>query len=152
MNLALERYADNPIIDELVVWPPRSCRIESIRACCVLFRKPFIELQMTDGEMIIRHFERQSFAGYWAEACVILELVTSIKLVSDFSFEAVSDREKLEREVLANREECIEESEQMYAEGMYQQFLMQYGEDCKNLPPQSLQKLTHARQQLGLTG
>jgi hypothetical protein len=152
MNLALERHADNPIIDELVCWPPRPCRIESIRACCVLFRKPFIEIQMADGEVIHRHFSRQSFARYWAEACVILELVTSIKLVSDFSFETVSDREKLEREVLANREECIEESEQMYAEGMYQQFLMQYGEDCKNLSPESLQKLTHARQQLEQTG
>ena len=151
MNLALERHADNPIIDELVCWPPRPCRIESIRACCVLFRKPFIEIQMADGEVIHRHFSRQSFARYWAEACVILELVTSIKLVSDFSFETVSDREKLEREVLANREECIEESEQMYAEGMYHQFLMQYGEDCKNLPPESLQKLTHAKQQPGQT-
>ena len=151
MNLALERYADNPIIDELVCWPPRSCRIESIRACCVLFRKPFIELQMADGEVIHSHFTRQSFAEYWAEACVILELITSIKLVSDFSFQAISDRQKLEREILANRDECIEESEQMYDEGMYQKFLMQYGEDCNNLSPEILQKITHARQQLGLT-
>ena len=44
MNLALERYADNPIIEELVCWPPRARRMISIRAGNVLFRKPFVTL------------------------------------------------------------------------------------------------------------
>jgi hypothetical protein len=148
MNLALERYADNPIIDELVCWPPRNRRIESIRACCVLFRRPFIEVEIEGGEIFQRHFARASFASYWAEACVILESITSIKLISEFNFEPVDDAEQLVQRVLVDREECIEESNQMFDEGMYEQFLMQYGEDCKNLPPDTVQRIARARRQL----
>jgi hypothetical protein len=151
MNLALERYADNPIIDELVCWPPKPQRIKSIRAGNVLFRKPFIEVEMEGGEIYQRQFVRDSFPGFWAQACVILETVTDIKLVSDFGFAPVADRAGLVADVLANRDECIGESNQMFEEGMYEQFLMQYGEDCANLPADALRKIAHARQQLGLS-
>jgi hypothetical protein len=150
MNLALDRYADNPIIDELVYWPPKRHRIESVRACCVMFRKPFIEVSMEGGEVFQLHFGRDSFARYWAEASVILETITSIKLISDFRFEPIGNSEKLVQEVFAQRDECIRESNLMFDEGMYQQFLLQYGEDCKNLPPDAVQKITYAREQLGI--
>jgi hypothetical protein len=103
---------------------------------------------MEGGEVFQLHFGRDSFARYWAEASVILETITSIKLISDFSFEPISDPEKLAREVLANRDECIDESNLMFDEGMYEQFLVQYGEDCENLPPDTVQRITHARKQL----
>ena len=151
MNLALERYADNPIIDELVCWPPKPRRMNSIRAANVLFRKPFIEVEMEDGEIFQRQFARDSFSSYWAEACVILETMTGIKIISDFNFAPVADRARLVADVLANRDECIEECNQMFDEGMYTQFLMQYGEDSANLPEDALQKIAHARQQLGLS-
>ena len=147
MNLALERYADNPIIDELVCWPTRPTRVISIRAGNVLFRKPFIEVEIEGGEIFQRQFPRDSFSSYWAEACVILETMTDIKLISGFNFDPVVDRAKLVADVLANRDECIEECNQMYAEGMFPQFLMQYGEDCANLPEDTLQKIAHAKQQ-----
>lgn len=121
-----------------------------MRACCVMFRKPFIEVEMEGGEIFQRHFARESFARFWAEACVILKTITSIELISDFSFEPISDPEKLVREVLTNRDECIDESNQMFDEGMYEQFLMQYGEDCENLPRDTVQRITHARKQLGM--
>ena len=151
MNLALERYADNPIIDELVCWPPKPHRMKSIRAGNVLFRKPFIEVEMADGEIYQRQFGRDSFAAFWAEACVILDTMTAIELVSEFRFAPVADRARLVADVLANRDECIEESNQMFEEGMYEQFLMQYGEDCAHLPEDALHKIAHARQQLGLS-
>jgi hypothetical protein len=72
MNLALDHLADNPIIDELLCWAPRTRRIKSVRACSTMFRKPFIEVECEDGEVFHRHFARDSFAGYWAEAWVIL--------------------------------------------------------------------------------
>jgi hypothetical protein len=125
--------------------------MKSIRAGNVLFRKPFIEVEMEGGEVFQRQFARDSFPGFWAKACVILESITDIKLISDFSFAAVADRASLEADVLNNRDECIEESNQMFDEGMYEQFLMQYGEDCANLPEDALQKIAHARQQLGLS-
>jgi hypothetical protein len=115
-----------------------------------MFRKPFIEVEMEGGEIFQRHFARESFARFWAEACVILKTITSIELVSDFSFEPISDPEKLVREVLANRDECIDESNLMFDEGMYEQFLMQYGEDCENLPRDTVQRIAHAREQLGM--
>ncbi len=145
MNLALECYADNPIIDELVVWPPRRCRIKRVRGCNVLFRKPFIEVELEDGEIFQRHFPRQSFARYWAEACVILQTITAIETVAEFGFEPVADRAALEAEVLARRRECIDEVDPMYDEGMYAQFLMQFGADCKDLPPETEQRLVEAR-------
>ncbi|MDH3221262.1 MAG: hypothetical protein OEO19_17160 [Gammaproteobacteria bacterium] len=151
MNLALERYADNPIIDELVCWPPRSRRILSVRACNVLFRKPFIEVTLGDGEVFQRHFARESFARYWAETIVILDTITRIETISDFRFAAMPEPQKLAREVLENRAECIEECDAMFTEGMYEQFLMQYGEDCKNLPPDTRHKIDHARGALGLS-
>ncbi len=144
MNLALDQLADNPIIDELVVWPPRNQRIISLRACSVMFRKPFIEVTLADGEVFQRHFPRPSFGKYWAEVVVILETLTRIKLVSDFSFDAVADREELVARVLACRDESIVEADQMFEEGMYAQFLMQFGEDCANLPAEVVQRIAIA--------
>ena len=146
MNLLLDEYAENPVIDELVFWPPKKLRIISIRACSVMFRKPFIEVEMEDGEVFHRHFARPSFVESWAEACVILETVTRIKLISDFSLDAVKDRERLVREVLARRDESIAESNLMFDEGMYAQFLLQYGEDCHDLPADAERRIAVARQ------
>jgi len=151
MNLALESFADNPIIDELVSWPPRPQRIVSIRACNTLFRKPFIEVVLQDGETFHRHFERNAFSQHWAEACVILDAITSIDLISDFDFAPLAKPEALRQKVLQCRDECIEESTEMYREGMYEQFLMQFGPDCKNLPSDTIENINVARRQLGIT-
>ena len=145
MNAALDRYADNPIIDELVAWPPRSERILSVRACNALFRKPFIEVEMQGGEIFQRHFPRQDFARHWAEARVILGALTCIELKSDFACAAHPDAERLAREALATRAECIAECERMFDEGMYAQFLLQYGEDCRDLPAETERRLEQAR-------
>ena len=99
MNLALDHYADNPIVDELVFWPPKSHRIKSVRACSPMFRKPFIEVELEDGDLFHRHFARDSFAQFWAEACVILDTLTSIELISDFSFKPLAQPEKLQQQV-----------------------------------------------------
>ncbi len=152
MNLALDHLADNPIIDELVCWPPRTQRIKSVRACSAMFRKPFIEVECGDGEVFHRHFARDSFADYWAEAWVILDTLTTIELISDFDFKPVAEPEKLARQVLQTRDECIAESDLMFEQGMYSQFLMQYGEDCKNLPAQALQRIAEARKQVEPAG
>lgn len=150
MNLTLDRYTENPIIDELVFWPPKQNRILSLRACCAMFRKPFIEISIEGCEVFQRHFGTDSFARYWAEASVFLEAITSIKLISDFSFEPIGDPGKFVREVLANRAECIDESNLMFDQGRYQRFLLQYGEDCKNLPADAVQKIACAGEQLGI--
>ena len=105
---------------------------------------------MAGGEMFQRHFPRPGFAGFWAEACVVLGALTSIELVADFSFEPHRDAAKLAREALAVRDECIAECDAMFAEGMYAQFLMQFGPDCKDLPEATGRKLCIARRELGI--
>jgi hypothetical protein len=148
MKLALEQLSDNPIIDELVYLPLHSRRITSLRACSVMFRKPFIEVTLADGEVIQRHFPRPSFGEHWAEACVILETLTRIKLISDFNFNPVADREELVRRVLTCRDECIAEANQMFEQGFYGQFLSQFGEDYDQLPVEVEQRIAEARNQM----
>jgi hypothetical protein len=149
MKMALDQLADNPIIDELAFLPAKSVRIVSLRACCVMFRKPFFEVAMANGEMIQRHFRRPSFAEYWAEASVILETLTRIELISDFRFNPVIDRDELVSRVLACRDECIAEANQMFEQGMYEQFLLQFGVDCAHLPAEVEQRIAEARKHLG---
>jgi hypothetical protein len=146
MNLALEELADNPIIDELVRWPPRSQRMISIRACSVLFRKPFIEVQLDNGEVFQRHFQRAGFARDWAEASVILETLTAAKIVSEFDFAPLADREALEARVNACRDECVAEANKMYEQGFYKQFLHQFGVDYRDLSEETVERIAHARQ------
>ena len=148
MNSLLDEYGYNPIIYELVFRPPQKQRIISIRACSVLFRRPFIEVEMEDGEVFQRHFLREGFAEAWAEACVILETVTCIKFSAEFRFDAVKDRERLVTEVLEQRDECIAQSNLMFDQGMYAQFLEQYGADCHNLPEDAERRIAEARKQL----
>lgn len=152
MNATLDRFADNPIIDELVSWPPRSQPIERVRACNVLFRKPFIEVRMRGGEVFQRHFPRQDFARYWAEARVILATLTAIELQSDFDCEPPHNAGQLAQTVLDTREQCIAESDSMFVEGLYEQYLMQFGKDYRDLPDETRQKLEQARRALGVDG
>lgn len=148
MNLALEEFADNPIIDELLRWPPREKRMQSIRACSVLFRKPFIEVQLGDGEVFQRHFARPEFGAHWAEASVILQTLTGAEIISEFDFVPLSNPDELVQRVLDCRAECIAEADLMYEQGMYGQYLHQFGPDCRNLPPDTLERIEHARAEL----
>jgi hypothetical protein len=148
MKLALDELADNPILDELLFWMPKDQRIVSLRACSVLFRRPFIEFQQADGKMVQRHFERASFAGHWAEALVILETLTDIEIVSDFAFTPVSNRQELVDRALACRERCIAEADKMFEQGFYGQYLYQFGENCRELPAQTRKRIAEARQKL----
>lgn len=151
MNLALDEFAENPIIDELLVRPPRQQRMISVRACSVMFRKPFVEVQMANGEMFQRHFPRPSFAEHWAEASVILETLTRIEIISDFSFTPVADRDALVQRVLACRDECISEANLMFEQGMYAQYLQQFGADCRDLPEECERRVAQARNSLAVT-
>ena len=148
MNLAFEELADNPVIDELVRWPPRTQAIRSIRACNVLFRKPFIEVTLADGEVFQRHFARPDFAEHWAEASVILETLTDIELVAEFAFTPIRDRSALVDRILDCRRDCIVEAEKMFEQGMYRQYLSQFGEDYRDLPEVILDHMETARQAL----
>lgn len=146
MNLALDRFAeDNAIIDELVFWPPKPTPIRRVRACSSMFRKPFIEVEMVDGHTFQRHFARDRFADEWARAVVVLETLTDIELVDELRVPPPPDAESLRNEALTVRDECIAECEPMYDQGMYQQYLLQFGPNCRDLPETTLARIEHAR-------
>jgi len=148
MNLVLDRYADNPIIDELVSWPPNPQKVKSLRGCLPMIRKPFIEIEYVGGELLHRHFTKNSFVEFWSEAVVIVGAITDIEVISEFKFQPVQNRDNLNTEVLESRQECIEESNQIFDGGMFQLFLDQYGANCKNLPASAVNNIAEAKKKI----
>ena len=92
-------------------------------------------------------FPRSGFSNFWAEAVVILGLVTDIEIVSDFKFRPVDNQSELINEVLAEKQECIDDSRKMFEASIYGSFLDQFGENCKDLPHDILDKVAFAREQ-----
>ncbi|MFT5502987.1 MAG: hypothetical protein ACI845_000596 [Gammaproteobacteria bacterium] len=149
MNITLDHFAeDNPVIDELVENPPRSRKVISLRASNPIFRKPFIEIELDNGQLIQRHFMKADFAKYWAEAVVILETITTIRVESDFAYTPVSDRENLEQQVLDQRESSISECNEIFGHGWYKVYLQQFGRDCKKLPAETIRNIQKAMQEM----
>jgi len=145
MNLTLDRYADNPIIDELVSWPPKPQKIKSLRGCFPMIRKPFIEIEYIGGESKHQQFQKSSFVQFWSEAIVIIKAITDIEVISEFKFQPAQNQEKLRQEVLDCRDECIEESVPMFAAGMFQLYLDQFGVNYKDLPVATQNNIAAAR-------
>ena len=148
MNHTLDQFTDNPIIDELVCWPPRVQAISSIRASAPMFRKPFIEVTLEDGEVFSVSFIRENFAHYWAEAKVILETLTAIELVSEFRVTNYPGSDALVAEILEEKADSLAGAELMFNNGMYQQYLWQFGNDYKALPGEVVGKLAVARSKI----
>ena len=148
MNHTLDQFTDNPIIDELVCWPPRAQAISSIRASAPMFRKPFIEVTLDDGETFSVSFVRENFAHYWAEAKIILETLTAIELISEFRAAEYRGREELVAEILEEKADSMVGAELMFNSGMYQQYLWQFGNDYKGLPDEVVGKLAAAQAKL----
>ena len=145
MNHTLDQFTDNPIIDELVCWPPRSQSVSSVRASSSLFRQPFVEITMDDDETITRSFAKGGFTEYWTEAKVILETLTPIKLISDVKVAESIDIDALVARIREERDESITEAGFMFDNGMYQQYLWQFGRDYKGLPDQVVQNIAVAQ-------
>ena len=145
MNAVLGRFSDNPVIGKIVEWPPHKQKIKVLRGSLPVFRKPFIEIEFENGKVSSFGFPKSGFAKFWSESVVILETITDIEIVSEFDFRPAENRSELLKQILEDREECIADSRQMYSAGMYKQFLDQYGENCKDLPDDVLEKITLAR-------
>jgi len=148
MNLVLDRYADNPIIEALVCWPPGQQKVKSIRGCFPMIRHPFIEVETVDGELTHRHFQKDTFIYFWSEAEVIISAITDIELISEFNYQPMQNPQTLAKEVLEFRKECIEDSHQMFVAGMFQLFLDQYGANCTDLPASVRKNIAEAKNRI----
>lgn len=146
MKLALDKYADNPIIDELIDRADNSQPIKSLRACAPIWRKPFIEIEYRHrGKMDHMHFPKELFIHYWSEAAVVLETLTDIELNSEFRPDPIENRKATVETILSTRNACIRECDSMFESGMYQVYLDQFGANSKDLPADTLEKLETAR-------
>lgn len=149
MKLALDRFADNPVIDELICWTENNPSIKSLRACAVIWRKPFIEIEYQNSKKLDHmHFPKELFIHYWSEATVVLGTLTDIELISEFKCNSVENRKATVETILSTRNACIRECDSMFDSGMYQVYINQFGANCKDLPEDTLAKLEIARQKV----
>ena len=148
MKLTLDKFADNPIIDELLCWWDSSKKIVALRASAPLWRRPFIEISYAGNSINHMHFPREMFIHYWSRAVIILDALTDIKLESEFKHHPVEERETLEKTIASTHEACIRECEGMFESGFYKVYLDQFGSNCKNLPEEVIAKLEKARSEL----
>lgn len=147
MNLALSEYADNPIIDRLVQWPPRKQKIIQLRGSAPVLRNPFIEIDFENNRTERYSFSKSQFSQYWAEAKVILNTLTDINIVSEVRYQPDVSEHELVADILQTKSEAIDESMEIFNAGMYRVFLEQFGENCKELPPEVEQCIATARMQ-----
>ena len=145
MKLALDRFADNPVIDELICWIDSNRPIKSLRACAPIWRKPFIEIEYRNLKKIDHmHFSKELFIHYWSEATVILDTLTDIELISEFKCHSIANRQATVETILSTRNACIIECDAMFESGIFRVYLDQFGVNCKNLPEDTRQKIKSA--------
>ncbi len=145
MKLALDRFADNPVIDELICWIENNQAIKSLRASAPIWRKPFIEIEYRISKKLDHmHFPRELFIHYWSEATVVLETLTDIELIAEFKCNPVKNRKATIETILSTRNACIRECDSRFESGMYQVYINQFGANCKGLPEDTLGKLESA--------
>ena len=148
MNIVLDKFTDNPIIDELVCQRSHLHKIKSLRASCTLWRKSFVEINHDGGKLDHMKFDREGFVTDWAEATVILQTLTDIKLMAEFDYRPPADKDILIAKVLHARDQCIEECQTMFDSGFYQVYFNQFGHNCKGLPGETLKNIQAAREAL----
>lgn len=137
MNLLLDEYADNPVIDEVVYWPPK-CVLRIIEK-----KSPFgVEVIFNDNSRHITTFEnmdKANFQMWWQEAHEILELVTNIEVIGSMSKSEREISEESESKIFNRRNELIQSCLSKYQgyendEFTKNWFVEQFGFNCSNLP------------------
>ncbi len=146
-----ELFGDNPIIAALMLDGNRSIPLRSARASKPLLREPFVEAMRVDGEIELHTFSREGFADSWAEARLILALLSNLDIQSDFD-PGILERESQRRvEILHIRDHSIGASRELFAQGRFAEVVECYGPDCGHLPGEVDQMLNAARQQIKKT-
>jgi hypothetical protein len=128
--------------------PPRSEKILRLRGCAPVVRKPFIEIELSNGRSERHSFAKAEFARLWGEATIIVKTLTDIDIVSEVRYQPDVAEEQLVRDILQSRAEAIDESMEMFSAGTYRVFLEQFGQNYTNLPAGVEQCIETARKKL----
>ena len=137
MNLLLDEYADNPIIDEVVYWPPKC-----IQRIIVKQRPHGVEVVFDDGTEHFTSFENLNediFLKWLQEANEVLKLVTNIEVIGSVAEADGSISEKFVSKLLQRRSVLIDDCLSRYQgsendEFTRNWFLEQFGFNCVELP------------------
>ncbi len=145
-----ELFGANPIIEALMLDPDRSSPLRSVRASKPLLREPFVETTHLDGAMGLHRFAREEFATSWAEARLLLSLLTDIRLQSDFNPGMLDREEQRRQEIVRIRDQCIADALALFEQGRYAECIDCYGPDSGNLPPAAAHILVEAHRLGGM--
>ena len=143
-----EFFGDNPIISALMLDTDRRCPLRSIRVSRPLFRAPFVEAQHADGTLEILQFARDEFSSHWAEARLLITLLTGMDIKMDFHPDTLDREAQRRKEILRIRDQGIAASRHLFEQGLYDEFVGFYGPDCAQLPREAAQTLEEARRRL----
>ena len=154
MNRVLDQYADNPVIDEVVYWPPRE--IAQIVARRVGSNSVTLEVRFESGESHTTTFDGERtklFPLWWSEALVVLRVMTNIELRDEAELEyECSNGARLTSEVQRRRDETIAEMMQHFGDTKDPQqcstFLEQFGPNSIDLPDAVQEQMSHAMEVL----
>lgn len=95
MNAVLEKFAHNPIIDEIVYWPPREKRLTRIERDVPTTGSCFVTLFFDDMTTEVVVIGRGCFESHWNEAVAVLTAVLNV--AGDLAPLSVAETESLER-------------------------------------------------------
>jgi len=86
---------------------------------------------------------------FWQEAEVLIQNLTNISLDTEFPVQPMADRDTFLQDVRACLAQSIAESNAIFDGGMYQLFLDQYGNNCKDLPDEVCIRIKQAQSKVG---
>ena len=158
MNSALDKFAHNVIIDEIVYWPPKEGRVLTIHSNVPSIGNCSVLIKYDDESEIVVEIERGYFEESWNEACAVLKAVTDIKgdfspLTKDKILLLEADRqicigyriEGITNEANREKRRAMEKAIELFEAGMYEVFLEQFGSNYTSLPDSMVKRIEIAR-------
>ena len=147
MNAALEKFAHNFIIDEIVYWPPREKRLVRIEREIPKAGTCRVILKFDDKSDEQIEIERGCFEEHWNEAIAVftalLDLDGDLSPLTDSEIQSLERarqdfvtkrREQISRDALRIKQQALRDAKGLFDAGEYNQFLQQIGPDHKDMP------------------
>jgi hypothetical protein len=157
MNAALDNFAHNPIIDEIVYWPPRQKRLVRIEREISEDGSCRVTLMFDDKTNDLIEIERGYFEEHWNEAIAVFTTLLNIggdlspltdgeiqSLESARQESGARQREQISRDALRVKQQALRNAKGLFDAGEYDQFLQQFGPDLKDLPPEIEKRISIA--------
>lgn len=148
MNSVLEEFAHNPIIDEIVYWPPRRKRLLRIERDIPASGNCRVTLKFDDKSTEIVEIKRGGFELHWNEAIAVITALLKIEgdlrplskaeidsLEADRQEIEARKRDQISKDVFRLKQQALQYAKELFDAGEYDLFLQQFGPDTSDLSP-----------------